>query len=120
MEAVSLVCQLFGALVLAVNAAPYFWWGDSGQHVEVWSSSWADASCYMRRHVSFNVVSTSLRCVERAQTRQQYSATEIQCCRRCPRGVGARAPVRTMQLPEEVVSGGEFCARLEAVVSVGE
>ena len=46
MEAVSLVCQLFGALVLAVNAAPYFWWGDSGQHVEVWSSSWADASCY--------------------------------------------------------------------------
>ncbi len=25
MEAVSLVCQLFGALVLAVNAAPYFW-----------------------------------------------------------------------------------------------
>ena len=36
MEAVSLVCQLFGALVLAVNAAPYFWWGDAGQHVEVW------------------------------------------------------------------------------------
>ena len=30
----------------------------------------------MRRHVSFNVVSTSLRCVERAQTGQQYSATE--------------------------------------------
>ena len=28
MEAVSLVCQLFGALVLAVNAAPYFWWGE--------------------------------------------------------------------------------------------
>ena len=45
---------------------------------------------------------------------------ETQCCRRRPHGVGARAPVRTMQLPEEVVSGGEFCARLEAVVSVGE
>ena len=42
MEAVSLVCQLFGALVLAVNAAPYFWWGDAGQHAEVWSSSWTD------------------------------------------------------------------------------
>ena len=35
MEAVSLVCQLFGALVLVVNAAPYFRWGDAGQHVEV-------------------------------------------------------------------------------------
>ena len=23
-----------------------FWWGDAGQHVEVWSSSRADASCY--------------------------------------------------------------------------
>ena len=46
MEAVSLVCQLVGALVLAVNAAPYFRWGDAGQHVEVWSSSWADAYCY--------------------------------------------------------------------------
>ena len=28
MEAVSLVCQLFGVLVLAVNAEPYFWWGN--------------------------------------------------------------------------------------------
>ena len=46
MEAVSLVCQLFGALVLCVYAAPYFRWGDSGQHVEIWSSSWTDASCY--------------------------------------------------------------------------
>ena len=45
MEAVSLVCQLFGALVLAVNAASYFWWGDAGENVKVWSSSWADASC---------------------------------------------------------------------------
>ena len=41
-----MVCQLFGALVLAVNAAPYFRWGDAGQHVEIWSSSWTDASCY--------------------------------------------------------------------------
>ena len=31
MAAVSLVCQLFGALVLAVDAAPYFRWGDAGQ-----------------------------------------------------------------------------------------
>ena len=46
MEAVSLVCQLFGALVLAVYAAPYFRWGDTRQNVEVRSSSWADASCY--------------------------------------------------------------------------
>ena len=46
MEAVSLICKLFGALVLAVDAAPYFRWGDAGQHVEVWSSSWTDASCY--------------------------------------------------------------------------
>ena len=49
MEAVSLVRQLFGVLVLAVDAAPYFPWGDAGpgQHVEeVWSSSWTDASCY--------------------------------------------------------------------------
>ena len=46
MEAVSLVCQLFGALVLAMDAAPYFRWGDAGQHVEIWSSSWTDASCY--------------------------------------------------------------------------
>ena len=76
MEAVWLVCQLFGALDLAVNAAPYFWWGDAGQHVEVWSSSWTDASCYETAYVSFNVASMSLRCVERAQTGQQYSATE--------------------------------------------
>ena len=46
MEAVSLVCQLFGALVLAVYAAPYFRWGDTRQNVEVPSSSWADASCH--------------------------------------------------------------------------
>ena len=46
MEAVSLVCQLFGALVLAVYAAPYFRRGDTRQNVEVRSSSWADASCY--------------------------------------------------------------------------
>ena len=46
MEAVSLVCQLFGALVLAVYAAPYFRWGDTRQNEEVRSSSWADASCY--------------------------------------------------------------------------
>ena len=30
----------------------------------------------MRRHVSFSVVSASLRCVERAQKGQQYSAAE--------------------------------------------
>ena len=46
MEAGSLVCLLFGALVLAVNAAPYFGWGDAGQNVEIWSCSWTDASCY--------------------------------------------------------------------------
>ena len=33
---------------------------------------------------------------------------------------GAPAPVRPTQLPQEVVSGGEFCARLQTVVSVGE
>ena len=41
----SLVCQLFGALVLAVNAALYFRWGDAGEHVEVWSSSYVIQSC---------------------------------------------------------------------------
>ena len=45
-EAVLLLCELFGALVLAVNAVPYFRWGDAGQHVEVLSSSCTDASCY--------------------------------------------------------------------------
>ena len=46
MEAVSLICKLFGVLVLAVDAAPYFRWGDAREHVEVWSSSWTDATCY--------------------------------------------------------------------------
>ena len=38
MEAVSLICKLFGALVLAVDTEPYFRWGDVRQNVEVWSS----------------------------------------------------------------------------------
>ena len=59
----------------------------------------------MRRHVC--VVSTSF-----AGPRQDSNT------RRDIHGVGARAPDH--QLPGEVVSGGEFCARLEAVVSVGE
>ena len=47
LEAVSLVCKLFGALALAVNAAPVFFpVGDAGQHVEVWSSGWTGASSY--------------------------------------------------------------------------
>ena len=29
-----LVRKLLGALVLAVNAGPYFLWGDAGQHIE--------------------------------------------------------------------------------------
>ena len=45
MEAVSLVRTLFGVLVLAVDAAHYFRRGDARQNVEIWSSSWADASC---------------------------------------------------------------------------
>ena len=75
MEAVSLICKLFGALVLAVDAAPYFLWGDARQHVAVWSSSWTNATCY-ETAFSFRVVSISFLCVERAQTGQQYSATE--------------------------------------------
>ena len=75
MEVVLLVCELFGALVLAVDAAPYFRWGDARQHVDVWSSSWTNASCY-ETDASFRVVSTNLRCLEEAQTGQQYSATE--------------------------------------------
>ena len=65
MEAVSLVCQLFGALVLVVDAAPYFRWGDAGQH---YISGVAVGRMHpvMRRHVSVRVVSTSLRCMERA------------------------------------------------------
>ena len=46
MEAVSLVCELCGAIVLAVDSAPYLRWGDARQHVEIWSSIWTDASCY--------------------------------------------------------------------------
>ena len=46
MEAVSVICKLFGALVLAVDAAPYFQRGDPRHNAEVRSSSWADASCY--------------------------------------------------------------------------
>ena len=38
----ALICST----VLAVDTAPYFRWGDAGQHVEIWSSSWTDASCY--------------------------------------------------------------------------
>ena len=78
----------------------------------------------MRRHVSFNVVSTSLRCVERAQTGQQYSATERHSAVAVVLMVWGHAPqfvpCSFLTPPEEVVSGGEFCARLEAVVSVGE
>ena len=46
MEAVSLICKLFGALDLVVDAAPYFQWDDARQDIELRSSSWADASCY--------------------------------------------------------------------------
>ena len=42
------------------------------------------------------------------------------CCQRRPHGVGERAPVRPMQLPREVVSGGEFCANIQTLVSVCE
>ena len=49
-----------------------------------------------------------------AQTGQQYSATD---CRRRLHDVGARAPVRPVQLPHKVVWRGEFCARLHTVVS---
>ena len=34
--------------------------------------------------------------------------------------MGAHAPVRPVQLPWEVVSGGEFCASLQTMVSVCE
>ena len=37
---------LIRSTVLAVDTAPYFRWSDAGQHVEIWSSSWTDASCY--------------------------------------------------------------------------
>ena len=42
----SLICKLFGALVQDVDAVPYCRWGDSGQHVAIWSNSWEDACCY--------------------------------------------------------------------------
>ena len=45
---------------------------------------------------------------------------ETQWCRRRPHGVGARAPNRPMQVPQEFVSGGEFCVHLQTVVSVYE
>ena len=46
MEALSLVCTLFGALVLDVDAAPYFRWGDARQDIEVRSRSWTDEFCF--------------------------------------------------------------------------
>ena len=59
--------------------------------------------------------------MERAQTGKQYSATERHSAVAVVFMVWvARAPVLPLQLPREVVSGGEFCARLLAVVSVGE
>ena len=58
--------------------------------------------------------------MEWAHTGQQYSATDGHS----PVAVvlmmwGARAPARPIQHPQEVVSGGEFCARLQTAVSVG-
>ena len=58
MEAVSLICKLFGALVLAVDAAPYFLWGDARQHVAA-GVAVGRMQHVMRRHVSFRVVSIS-------------------------------------------------------------
>ena len=59
--------------------------------------------------------------MERAQTGQQYSATERHSAVAVDIMVmGARAPVRPMQFPQEVVSGGEFCVSLHTMVSVGE
>ena len=42
--------------VLSVDAAPYFRCGDAGQHVEIWSSSWTDASCYETACLSWSCV----------------------------------------------------------------
>ena len=44
---------------------------------------------------------------------------ESYSCRRRIHCVGAHAPVRPRQLPKEVISGGEFCACLHTLVSVG-
>ena len=102
MEAVSLVCQLSSALVLALNAAPYFRWGVAEQHVDVWSSRWTDASCYETACLIQSCVG------ELAMRGTGPDRTTIlrhgksKCCRRRPHFVGARTPVRPMQLPQEV------------------
>ena len=98
MEAVSLVCQLFGALVLAVDAARYFQWFDARQNVEVRSSSWADASCYEIACLIQSCVNELAMCVTGPDRKAILGHGETWCCRRRPHGVGTCAPVRHMQL----------------------
>ena len=89
MEAVSLVCHLFGALVLAVDAAPYFWWGDARYNLEVRSSSWAYASCYETACLIQSCVNKLAMC----GTGPDRTAI-LGHSRRRPHGVGARVPIR--------------------------
>ena len=102
-----------------MDAVPYFRWGDAGQHVEIWSSSWTDASCYETTCLIQSCVDELLVGGTGPDRTAILRHGEAYCCRRRPRGVGAGAIVCPMQLPQEVVSGGVFCARLLKVVSVG-
>ena len=94
MEVVLLVCELFGALVLAVDAAPYFRWGDTRQHVDVWSSSWTNASWYE----TAGVIQSCVDELAMPGTGPDRSAIlrhgETLCCRRRHHGVGACTQVR--------------------------
>ena len=119
-QAVSLICKLFGALVLAVDAAPYFRWCDARQNVEVRSSSWADTSCYETACIIQRCVYELAMCGIYPDRTAILRHGETEYCRRRPRGVWARAPVRPMQLRQDVVSRGEFYALLHIVISIGE
>ena len=84
---ISMICHLFGALVLAVDAAPYFRWGDARQKIRVWSNTWADASCYetayliqysaTERHVPARYVLNSQMCRQLDMSFKKAKKTEI-------------------------------------------
>ena len=83
MEAVSLIGKLFGALVLAVDAAPYFRWGYARQKVEV-RSSWADASCYETACLIQSCVNELAMCGTGPDRTAIIRHSETVCCRRRP------------------------------------
>ena len=84
-----------------------FLWGDAGQHKEVWSIGWTDASCYETAcFVQSGVDELAMRGTdpERAEIVQHGEDT------------GACVPVCPMQLPREAVAGRETTVSILARV----